>query len=124
MDNKTILVVDDDPGIVTLVETMLKRDGYTTIAAFSGEEALQQYEINKPHLILLDLAMPGMDGFEVIATIRNREQGIRHTPIVLLTAHAQQYYDNKSQNADIDGYIAKPVTGAKLREDLARFVFT
>lgn len=119
MAGRTILVVDDDPGIVALIVTMLKKDGYTTISALTGPQALEQYERARPDLILLDLAMPGMDGFDVLKEIRRRDRlAGRHTLVLLLTAHVQSYFPANGRGADADGYIAKPVTASKLRRDL------
>lgn len=119
MAGRTILVVDDDPGIVTLIVTMLKKDGYTTVSALTGPQALEQYERARPDLILLDLAMPGMDGFDVLKEIRRRDRlAGRHTLVLLLTAHVQSYFPANGREADADGYIAKPVTASKLRRDL------
>ncbi len=119
MADRTILVVDDDPGIVALIVTMLKKDGYTTVTAVNGREALEKYERARPDLVLLDLAMPGMDGFEVLAEIRRRDRVAgRHTLVLLLTAHVQSYFPADGVEADADGYIAKPVTASKLRRDL------
>ncbi len=122
MTEKTILVVDDDPGIVTLMATMLRREGFATVAAYTGEEALSQYERQRPALILLDLAMPGMSGFEVAQEIRRREQGKARTPIVVLTAHAQSYYVSRQDELDADGYITKPLTMEKLRSELRQLI--
>jgi len=122
MAGRTILVVDDDPGIVTLIITMLKKDGYTTLGAVNGREALEHYERARPDLILLDLAMPGMDGFKVLAEIRRRDRAAgRHTIVLLLTAHVQSYFPADGVEADADGYIAKPVTASKLRRDLEAY---
>jgi two-component system alkaline phosphatase synthesis response regulator PhoP len=118
MPERSILIVDDDPGIVQLVVAILKRDGYRTLTAFDGPTALQSYEANAPDLILLDLAMPGMSGFEVIEAIREREGDSKHTLIVLLTAHAQSYFISTVNNVDIDGYIIKPVAADKLRQEI------
>ncbi len=124
MTRRTILVVDDDPGIVTMVSAMLKRDVYVTITAHSGKEALRAYAQSKPDLILLDLAMPEMDGYEVVEAIRNQETEGDHTPIVLLTAHLQSYFAAINPDLKIDGYITKPVTAAKLRQDLKKLMPT
>lgn len=116
---KTILVVDDDPGIVKLVETMLRRDGYEVLVAFNGREALELHTTTPPDLILLDLAMPVMNGLEVLREIRQRDGTQRRTPIVFLTAHAQGYFSERDPDIDdVEGYITKPVTVAKLRQEI------
>ncbi len=118
---KKVLVVDDDPGIVTLLSTMLRREGFIPVAAHNGHDALEQIEATCPDLILLDLAMPGMDGFEILAEIRRRENGVRRIPIIILTAHLRSYFEARI-DTHIDGYITKPLTLDKLRENLRQFI--
>ena len=118
MAGKTILIIDDDPGIARLIALMLQHDGFDPIIAHSGQEALARYDAAPPDAILLDLAMPGMTGFDVLRAIRQREQGIRHTPVLFLTAHAQSYFVSREFAIDVDGYIVKPVTPQKLRAEL------
>lgn len=119
MAPKTILVVDDDPGIVKLVETMLQRDGYDVLVAYNGREALRIHAANQPDLILLDLAMPVMSGLEVLREIRQQDGDRCRTPIVFLTAHAPGYFSERDPDIDdVEGYITKPVTLAKLRQEI------
>jgi len=82
MAEKIVLIVDDDEGIVRLVPPMIDREGLRSVAAYDGQEALHLYETLHPDLILLDLAMPVMNGLDVIEAIRRREQGGPRTPIV------------------------------------------
>ena len=119
MAPKTILVVDDDPGIVKLVETMLHRDGYEVLVAYNGREALQIHLDKRPDLILLDLAMPMMSGLDVMRAIRQQDGAQRRTPIVFLTAHAQGYFSERDPDVDdVEGYLTKPITLAKLRQEI------
>ena len=107
---KKVLVVDDDRIFCNLVAETLKRDGYETLRAFTGEEGLNAYERDKPDLILLDVAMPGISGFEVATTIRDREQYVdRHTLIVIMSAHASSYTVSVSFHMGISSYLTKPV---------------
>jgi CheY-like chemotaxis protein len=116
---KTILVVDDDPGIVKLVETMLQRDGYEVLVAFNGREALRIHAASQPDLILLDLAMPIMNGLEVLRELRQHDGDQRRTPVVFLTAHAQGYFSGRDPDVDdVEGYITKPITLTKLRQEI------
>ncbi len=118
MAEKTVLIVDDDEGIVRLVTTMIEREGFKSVAAYNGQEALNIHASLHPDLILLDLAMPVMNGLDVIEAIRQREQGSSRTPIVLLTAHGHSYFTGERPRADVDGYITKPVTLLKLRQEV------
>ena len=80
-----ILIVDDDPILVKLVETTLRKAGYETISAGGGREALRLAQDEQPDLIVLDVAMPGMDGFEVARRIRQSPE-MKHIIILVLTA--------------------------------------
>ena len=102
-----IIVVDDSPDNVFLIQTILEEEGYTVSTAEDGPSALAQIEQSPPHLVLLDVMMPGMDGFEVTKRIRQNTK-LPFIPILLITAH-----DSPSvvQGLDIgaDDFIRKPV---------------
>lgn len=83
--NAAILVVDDQPENVQLMAEVLSSDGYVTLAAHSGPEALEILKSNRPRAILLDMLMPGMDGFEVIRRVRDNPQTAA-IPIMVITA--------------------------------------
>jgi DNA-binding response OmpR family regulator len=99
-----ILVVDDEPPIVRLVRATLQADGYAVVTAARGEEALKLLEDERPDLIVLDLMMPGMDGFETLRHIR--EQG--QTPVIMLTARAGDADKLKGLQGGADDYVTKP----------------
>ena len=99
-----ILVVDDEPDILELVETRLAMAGYETITAESGEEALKSFFTARPDLALLDLEMPGMDGFELCERIRQ----ISDVPIIFLTVFGSEVHRVKGLQVGADDYIVKP----------------
>jgi phosphoserine phosphatase RsbU/P len=103
-----ILVVDDVPQNIRLLELNLRPEGYHIIAASNGEEALEKVKSEKPDLILLDVMMPGMDGYEVCRKIRQSKE-TRALPIVIITAY-QSGTDKKIEALDIgaDDFITKP----------------
>ncbi|PNW42215.1 UNVERIFIED_CONTAM: hybrid sensor histidine kinase/response regulator [Euhalothece sp. KZN 001] len=111
----TILVVDDSPDNVLLVQSILEEDGYHIEIAEDGESAIAQVEANPPQLILLDVMMPGMDGFEVTERIR-QQQALPFIPILLITAYDQPSVV-KGLDSGADDFIRKPV---ELEELLAR----
>ena len=85
----SILIVDDSPDDLTILDHILRRDGYATITTRSGQEALDIIESDRPHLVLLDILLPGMSGYEVCRIIRQN----RHTallPVIMVTALAQE----------------------------------
>lgn len=118
MAHKTVLIVDDDSALRRMMSSLLDRLGYQSVTAKDGKHALQQYEDIHPDVILLDVAMPGMSGFEVAMEIRKREEGQQHTPIVILTAYAQSYFVSLGFEAAIDGYVTKPVSPKQIKEYL------
>jgi sigma-B regulation protein RsbU (phosphoserine phosphatase) len=111
---KKILVVDDVPQNVRLLEMNLKAEGYTVISAYNGQEALEKVAAEKPDLILLDIMMPIMDGNEVCRRIRRDHNG-RWIPIVMITAY-ESGTEKKVQSLDdgADDFIKKPVERIEL----------
>ena len=105
-----ILVVDDEPDILELVQTRLEMAGYETIAAESGEEALKSFFVTRPDLALLDLEMPGMDGFELCERIRQMSD----VPIIFLTAFGSEVHRIKGLQVGADDYIVKPFSKDEL----------
>jgi two-component system KDP operon response regulator KdpE len=104
MRKHLILVVDDEPAIVRLVKSKLIADGYAVETAGSGEEALAFLEDERPNLIVLDLMMPGIDGFETLRRIRARTQ----IPVILLTARSGDADLTRGFHSGADDYITKP----------------
>src|SRR5947207_10287406 len=85
---KKILAVDDERHIVRLVQVNLERDGYTVVTAYDGKEALEKVQSERPDLIVLDVMMPYMDGFEVLQNLKKNPE-TRDIPVIMLTAKAQ-----------------------------------
>lgn len=104
-----ILVVDDSPDNVFLIKTILEEEGYTVSTAENGASALAQLEASPCDLVLLDLMMPGMDGYEVTRRIRGNAAMQQYIPILLITAHDAP---NVAKGLDLgaDDFIRKPVT--------------
>ncbi|MCF4967667.1 hybrid sensor histidine kinase/response regulator [Nostoc sp. CMAA1605] len=104
-----ILVVDDSPDNVFLIKTILEEEGYTIATAENGYSALAQLQASPCDLVLLDLMMPGIDGYEVTRRIRGEMQLQQYIPILLITAHDAP---NVAQGLDLgaDDFIRKPVT--------------
>jgi DNA-binding response OmpR family regulator len=103
---KSILVVDDEPHIVNLVKLTLS-DDYIVHEAYSGQEALKILKSVKPDLVLLDLMMPSMDGYQVCLEIRNNPQ-TKDIPVMILSAKSQIVDKFKSINVGADDYVVKP----------------
>jgi CheY-like chemotaxis protein len=116
-DSKSILVVDDNEDIRSLLSLVLLKEGYEVVLASDGAEALEKIKATKPDLILLDVMMPGLSGLDVLSIIRDdKDKKINEIPIMMITA--------KSTIADIDiavelgasSYIIKPFRPANLIE--------
>ncbi len=114
MDNKrTIMVVDDNPDIVTIVKTILEVKGYGVQSAFSGQEVFNLLSEQKPDLIILDIMMPQMDGLEVLTRLKE-DSGTATIPVILLTAKVQYEDVLGGYKMGADYYITKPFTSTQL----------
>ena len=116
-----ILLVEDNPINHTLAARLLEKRGHTVAIATSGLEALAAMETRRFDLVLMDVQMPGMDGFEATVLIRARELPLgRHTPIIAVTAHAMKGDRQRCLDAEMDGYVSKPINVTELFEEIAR----
>lgn len=102
-----ILVVDDEPAIVRLMEFILARQGHETLHAGNGEEALQKIRAHHPDLVLLDIMMPRIDGYEVAQQLR-ADPETRRLPIIMLSAKAQEEDLRRGAEVGVDAYVTKP----------------
>jgi DNA-binding response OmpR family regulator len=103
-----ILVVDDEPDVVQVVSNKLKREGFEVATAFDGEEALTKFAEFDPDLVLLDLMMPKLNGFDVLKQIRTKYTD-RWRPVIIISAQTELDTLRKSYDMDADHYLAKPV---------------
>jgi len=117
-----ILMVDDRPENLLALEAILQGLGHELIRASSGEEALKVLLTTDVAVILLDVQMPGMDGFEATTRIRERERATgMHVPIVAMTAHAMKGDRERCLEIGMDDYLTKPFDTAALRGVVERF---
>ena len=114
-DARRVLIVDDDPLILNIVHTVLDLEDFSVSTAEDGETALAAIEREPPDVMVLDVMMPGMDGFEVCAAIRASEA---HStlPIVLLTARDTPEDRQAGMDAGADAYLSKPFSPLELIE--------
>jgi two-component system KDP operon response regulator KdpE len=110
MMSQTILLVDDDESLRQVISQYLTQEGYRVIAAGSGAEALRLFYAERPEAVLLDLMMPGMDGWEVCARLRE----LSDAPILLVTARTSQEDKLRGFRLGIDDYLSKPFSLAEL----------
>jgi CheY-like chemotaxis protein len=118
---KTVLVADDKATSRELIRTVLEGRGYAVSEAADGIEAVRSAREIAPDLIILDLHMPGLDGFGVLAELR-RDEKFAATPIMALTASAMQGDRARALAAGFDSYVSKPIPLPALREEVERLL--
>lgn len=119
--SKKILVVDDNQDNRELVVKVLRNNGYRVIEAADGEEALEKAETERPALILMDISLPKVDGYEVTRQLKSREH-FRDIPIIALTAHAMKGDREKALCSGCEGYISKPINVRELPEQVKHYL--
>jgi two-component system alkaline phosphatase synthesis response regulator PhoP/two-component system response regulator VicR len=108
-----ILAVDDEPNIVRLIEVNLVRHGYQVETANNGVQALERIRANRPDLVVSDVMMPEMDGFELLTNIR-KDPALADLPVIMLTAKAQDKNVMEGYSRGADLYLTKPFNPAEL----------
>lgn len=115
MRKRLILVVDDEPAIVRLVRAKLQADGYGVITANSGASAIELFDRERPDLVVLDLMMPEMDGFETLRRLHR----FASTPVIMLTARGSDADKLRGFESGVDDYITKPFNPDELSARVA-----
>jgi CheY-like chemotaxis protein len=116
-----VLIAEDNAVNRELLRELLEMRGYIVVEACDGGEALRVIEETQPDLLLLDIGMPVLDGFAVVAKIRENPR-LAQLPVVAVTAYAMQGDREKILNAKFDGYLSKPVNPQSLAEELDRLL--
>jgi len=110
---QTILVVDDEPEIVGILKFRIKSWGYEALSAASGREALKLADEEKPNLILLDVMMPGMSGFDVLKELKNKES-TKSIPVIMITVAAAKHEIDEGIKLGAAYYLSKPYDAQEL----------
>jgi two-component system alkaline phosphatase synthesis response regulator PhoP len=110
MSGRKILVVDDDTKTVDLVKLYLERDGHSVLTAYDGLTALQTFREQQPHLVVLDVMLPGLNGVEVCRTLRSESD----VPIIMLTARTRDEDKLSGLDTGADDYVTKPFSPGEL----------
>lgn len=123
---KRILLVDDDEDFITITQSQLQKAGFNVEIAYNGEECIEKVQKEKPDLILLDVVMPGKDGFDVCENLK-KDEDTKYIPIILLTAQAKNacnkiYKQHKDSEAEADDYMKKPVDFEKLLKSINELI--
>ena len=121
MNQKKILVVDDEPDLVETVRFPLEMEGYQVLVSYNGEDGLNQARRENPDLIILDLMLPKLDGYKVCRLLKFDER-YKHIPILMLTAKAQEKDRILGKETGADEYMTKPFDIDKLLEKVKLFL--
>jgi two-component system alkaline phosphatase synthesis response regulator PhoP len=113
MARRKILIIEDDRDIVEMLEYNLQEEGYETISALNGEKGISLAGKERPDLIILDIMLPVMDGFEVCRTLKN-DDNVAHIPIIILSAKSQETDKVVGLELGADDYVTKPFSPREL----------
>jgi len=118
-----ILLAEDNPVNQKLAVRLLEKEGHTVVVADNGRRALEALEGGNVDLVIMDVQMPEMDGYEAAASIRKTEETtLKHVPILAMTAHAMKGDQEKCLAAGMDGYVSKPIRPDDLRQVIEELV--
>jgi two-component system cell cycle response regulator DivK len=118
---RKILIVEDNQDSRELVAKVLKNKGFEVVEAVDGEEAIQKANTEKPHLILMDISIPKIDGYEVTRRLKSQDE-FTDIPIVALTAHAMKGDREKFIAVGFEGYISKPIDVREFPEQIRSYL--
>ncbi len=117
LSNWNVLIVDDEPDNVGLLELILRFHHATVRTAESGQRCLELLEIETPSLLLIDIQMPVMSGYELLERIRKQECW-RNLPIIAVSAHAMSGDSERAMAAGFNGYITKPISAITFADEI------
>ena len=116
-----VLVADDNPTDRMILSRLVSQLGHRVVVAENGQQAVDFFQSESPHLILLDALMPVMDGLTALRALRAREaEGLFRTPVLMVTAHAMTGDKERFLAAGADGYVSKPMSQASLQKEILR----
>jgi len=121
MMNKTILVIEDNEDNRRIMRDLLMSNGYEVIEAVTGEEGITAAETYRPNLILMDVQLPGMNGYEAAQRIKANTD-LQKVPIIVVTSYALSGEDVKAFEAGCDAYVSKPFSPRKLLTKIREYV--
>jgi DNA-binding response OmpR family regulator len=121
MPTKRILIVDDEPDLLETIQVTLEMEGYECLVAYDGFRGLDRARTEKPDLIILDVMLPGLNGYKICRLLKFDEQ-YKHIPIIMLTAEAQEQDRLTGEETGADYYMTKPFAADKLIAKVAEFL--
>ena len=122
---KKLLIIDDEPDFADLVRDHFIKAGFEAESVYNGDEGFEKIQASKPDIVVLDVMMPGSDGYEVCSKIKG-DEALRDIPVILLTAVAShvpstRYSHFNGMSMEADDYLAKPATVEQIEEAVRRF---
>ena len=114
---KKILLVEDTPEALRTLKDFLQIEGYEVITATNGEEALSKFYLYTPNLVITDLSMPKMDGFELLRKIKS-DEALKSIPVIVFSANATAEYEKRSKALGAAAFLSKPTPVEKLLEHI------
>jgi two-component system cell cycle response regulator DivK len=123
-DKKKVIVIDDEPDIVTFLTLLLEDNGYATVSAKDGQEGIEKVRTEHPDLVLLDITMPEKSGVRFYREIRGDSE-LKSIPVVIVTGVAKEFKDFISTRRQVpppDGFISKPIEKQELLDIVARLL--
>jgi two-component system cell cycle response regulator DivK len=120
-NGKTVLLVEDNPHNRKIFSGMLAHAGFRVVEAVDGFEAMKLVAAEKLDLVLMDLSIPGIDGWECTRRIKG-EPATKEIPVIALTAHAMRGDEERAREAGCDGYLSKPVSPKKVVEVVKKYL--
>ena len=121
MAKKKILIVDDEVDLVKLLKTELEDKGYDVVIAMNGEEGVRATLLEKPDLLILDIMMPVMDGYEALSRLRNNER-TKRLPVIILSAKGETYSILDLQKLGATDYLIKPFESEELLATIQKYL--
>ena len=121
MANESILVVDDQPMTIRIIQTILAAEGYQVRVAVNATEALQAVQSSEPDLILMDIHLPGLDGLALTKLLRSNPE-LRHLKIIAISAYDLTENDKRITGSGCDGFIPKPINTRALANSIREYL--
>ncbi len=121
LPKKKVLLVEDNEDNLVVYRTILEHVGYQVVEARDGEEGVSRAHSEQPDIILMDISIPKMDGWEATVRLKGHDDTSR-IPIIALTAHALEEDRAKAMRAGCDGYLAKPVEPRRVVQEVEKFI--
>ena len=119
--SEKILIVDDEPNILMALEFMMKKGGYSVFIARDGSEALEIIKTEAPKVIVLDIMMPEVDGYEVCRFVKDHDT-LHNTKVIFLSAKTKEEEIAKGYSVGADLYMTKPFSNRNLMEEVKRLI--